>query len=88
MEEQYVYLIRLIKDDYVQPHTTAFIEEQVARDYFKKDIKYYRQRGWSIDEEELSCGVNVVRRATMTKKGDEGYEQATLVLEQFPIIKK
>jgi DNA-binding IclR family transcriptional regulator len=83
-----VYLIRLVKEDYAQPHATAYVEEHVARDHFRQDVRYYRQKGWSVDEEEVSCGVNVIRRAEMVRKGDEGYERAMLLLEQFPIIKK
>jgi hypothetical protein len=90
MGEQFVYLVRLAKEEYSIPHVKAFLDRKLADEYFESDVKFYRKKGWSIDDDKNYCGgVNIVRRAEMMKKNDEGkYEHMTLVLEAFEIIKK
>ena len=39
-QEQFVYLIRLIKEEYTQPHIMAFISKDVCDEYFDRDLKY------------------------------------------------
>lgn len=88
--EQYVYIIRLETEEYKLPHVKAFLDRKLADEYFDNDIKFYRKKGWDVDDDKSYCGgVYVVRRAEMMKKNDEGkYEHMTLVLEAFEIIKK
>lgn len=87
-EEQYVYLIRLIKEEYVLPHTTAFISKNLCDEYFEKDLKYYRKTGWEVDDNKNYCAANIIRRAYMTKKEGDKYEHMTLVMESFEIVKQ
>ena len=89
-QEQYVYMIRLEKEDYHLPHIKVFLDRQLAGEYFDSDVKFYRKKGWDVEDDKSYCGgVYVMRRANMTKKNDEGkYEHMALLLEVFDIIKK
>lgn len=89
-QEQYVYMIRLEKEDYHLPHIKAFLDRQLADEYFDSDVKFYRKKGWDVEDDKSYCGgVYVIRRANMMKKNDEGkYEHMALLLEVFDIIKK
>jgi hypothetical protein len=88
--EQYVYIIRLETEEYKLPHVKAFLDRKLADEYFDNDVKFYRKKGWDIDDDKSYCGgVYVVRRANMVKKTKEGkYEHMALLLEIFEIIKK
>lgn len=88
MGEQYVYLLRLVKDDYELPHVKAFVDADVAEFHFKKDVIYYRKKGWEVEEDMNVCGVNAVHRASMVRKEGDGYDRATLLLERYEITKK
>jgi hypothetical protein len=88
--EQYVYIIRLETEEYKLPHVKAFLDRKLADEYFDNDVKFYRKKGWDVDDDKSYCGgVYVVRRANMVKKTKEGkYEHMALLLEIFEIIKK
>jgi len=88
--EPYVYLIRLETEEYTLPHVKAFIDRRLADEYFDNDVKFYRKKGWDVDDDKNYCGgMYVVRRAGMTRKNEEGkYEHMALLLEVFEIIKK
>lgn len=88
--EQYVYIIRLETEEYKLPHVKAFLDRKLADEYFDNDVKFYRKKGWDVDDDKSYCGgVYVVRRANMVKKTEEGkYEHMALLLEIFEIIKK
>ena len=88
MGEQFVYLIKLLKDDYELPHVKAFVDKDVADFYYKKDLIYYRKQGWEVEEDNNVCGVYASNRAMMTRTTKEGYETATLLMERYEIIKK
>lgn len=88
-QEQFVYLIRLVKEDYTASHTRAFIDKAVAEEYFLSDVKFFRKKGWSVSDEEYCGGGNIIRRAEMVKKNEDGkYERMSLHLEAHEIIKK
>lgn len=78
-------MLRLLKEDYELPHVEAFLDKDVADFHFQRDIIYYRKQGWEIDVENGVCGVNVTDRATMTRRGRDGLDRATLVLERYEI---
>ena len=80
-------MLRLLKEDYELPHVEAFLDKDIADFNFQRDIIYYRKQGWEIDVENGVCGVNVTDRATMTRRGRDGLERATLVLERYEITK-
>jgi len=88
--EQYVYIIRLMTDDYMMPHVKAFVDRQVADEYFGNDVIYYRKQGWTVLDDPSYCGgAYTVRKADMLRKNENGdYEHATLILDAFEIIKK
>jgi hypothetical protein len=89
MGEQYVYLIRLIKDDYTQPHIKVFLDKDLAMEYFENDLKFYRKTNWSVDDSKNEYGSGALRRGYMTKRNEEGqYEHMSLLLERYGIIKK
>jgi hypothetical protein len=87
--EQYVYILRLIKEDYSLPHVKAFLDRTLADTYFDNDVKFHRKKGWSISGEDDKCGsAGVARRAVMVRKGDDGeYESMTLLMEALEITK-
>jgi hypothetical protein len=87
MGEQFVYLIKLLKDDYELPHVEAFIDKDVADFHYKKDLIYYRRQGWEIEEDNNVCGVYVTNRAAMRRMTKEGPETATLLMERYEITK-
>ena len=82
---KYVYLLRLLKEDYELPHVEAFLDKDVADFHFNRDVIYYRKRGWEVDVENCVCGTDVTDRATMTRMDDDGLDRATLVLERYEI---
>lgn len=85
--EQYVYFIKLLKDDYELPHVKAFVNKDLADFYYQKDVIYYRKKGWEVEENEENCGGYAIRRANMFRKDDDGYDVATLIMERHQIIK-
>ena len=87
MGEQYVYLIRLLKEDYSLPHIMAFLEPEVAEKHFDLELKRYRKKGWNVDDEPMNCGGYTVRRAKMARTDKGEREEATLVLDQIEITK-
>ena len=87
-QEQFVYLIRLIKEEYTQPHIMAFISKDVCDEYFDRDLKYYRKRGWEVDDNKNYCADHTIRRAYIMKKEGDKYEKMTLVMESYEITKK
>ena len=87
MGYQYVYLLRLLKEDYALPHVEAFLDKDVADFHFQRDIIYYRKHGWEIDVDNDVCGVNVTNRAKMVRRTGEGLETATLVIERYDVAK-
>ena len=88
MGEQYIYLIRMIKEGLTQPVIKPFLDKNLAWEYFSNDVKYYRKKDWTVDDNENECGSGALRRAFMTRLNDEGkYEHVSLVLERLDIIK-
>jgi hypothetical protein len=55
MGEQFVYLVRLAKEEYSIPHVKAFLDRKLADEYFESDVKFYRKKGWSIDDDKNYC---------------------------------
>lgn len=86
--ERYVYIIRLVKEDYSLPHTKVFVDKDLADRYFDNDLKYYRKKDWDVSDSGEICVGTTIRRATMRKKTNEGIDNATLIMETFEIIKK
>lgn len=89
MGEQYIYLIRLINNDYTMPHIKPFLDKDLAWESFDSDVKFYRKNDWTVDDNKNECGSGSLRRAYITKRNNDGvYESMTLVLERYDIIKK
>ena len=45
MEERFAYVIRLVKEGYMLPHTRVFVDQHVADKYFDQDLRYYTDQG-------------------------------------------
>lgn len=88
MGEQYVYLIRLLDEEYTMPHMEVFLDLSVAHTHFDDSVKFFRKKGWDVDDDKDYCAVNAIRRATMVRKEDDRYHQSTLIMERYDIIKK
>lgn len=89
MGEQYIYMIRLVKEEYTQPRIKVFLDKNLAVEYFENDLKFYRKTNWCVDDSKNECGSGALRRAYMTKTNEEGeYEHMSLILERLEIIKK
>ena len=88
-QEQYVYLIRTVGEECTMTHTEAFVDERLATEHFENNLKFYRKKDWSVNDERNYCVGSTVRRAEMVKKDRDGkYEHRTLILEAYEIIKK
>lgn len=90
MEERYIYLIRLVTDEYTLPHIKAFIDKDLADEYFENDLKFYRKKDWSVDDNKNDCGLHVIRRALMVRKDPKTgeYEHMSLLMERLDIIRR
>ena len=88
MEERFAYVIRLVKEGYMLPHTRVFVDQHVADKYFDQDLRYYTDKGWCVDDEKDPCGDNLARKATLVKRQDGKYESMSLLMEIYEIIKK
>lgn len=78
-------MLRLLKDDYALPHAEAFLDEEAADFHFRRDVIYYRKKGWEVDVDD-ACAGDAVSRAFMTRRGGDVLDRATLVLERYEIV--